>query len=138
MQTLSTFLIPITCAIIILNKATESKKFSTQLFRLAILWRYVMTTQTSLVAGQVRLRQWAEQIRDRQNRGFGNAYSWSFRGGKSIWKNIGQTPTHTTRRAIHLHPRLYADFATKFSPGKAGRAEEEKCGRSGSAVSGIR
>ena len=27
-----------------------------------------MTTQTSLVAGQVRLRQWAEQIRDCQNR----------------------------------------------------------------------
>ena len=57
-----------TCVIIILNKATESKKFSTQLFKLAILWRYVMTTQTSLVAVQVRLRQWAEQIRDCQNR----------------------------------------------------------------------
>ncbi len=57
-----------TCIIIILNKATESKKFSTQLFKLAILWRYVMTTQTSLVARQVRLRQWAEQIRDCQNR----------------------------------------------------------------------
>lgn len=27
-----------------------------------------MTTQTSLMAGQVRLRQWAEQIRDCQNR----------------------------------------------------------------------
>ena len=27
-----------------------------------------MTTQTSLVAGQVRRRQWAEQIRDCQNR----------------------------------------------------------------------
>ena len=57
-----------TCVIIILNKATKSKKFSTQLFKLAILWRYVMTTQTSLVAGQVRLRQWAEQIHDCQNR----------------------------------------------------------------------
>lgn len=27
-----------------------------------------MATQTSLVAGQIRLRQWAEQIRDCQNR----------------------------------------------------------------------
>ena len=46
-----------------------SKKFSTQLFRLTLMsGGVIMTEETSLVAQQVRLRQWAEQIRDCQNR----------------------------------------------------------------------
>ncbi|GAB6400743.1 hypothetical protein IMM1_19720 [Pseudocoprococcus immobilis] len=46
-----------------------SKKFSTQLFRLTLMNRgVIMIEETSLVAQQVRLRQWAEQIRDCQDR----------------------------------------------------------------------
>lgn len=32
------------------------------------IWRYSMKSQTSLVASQVRLQHWAEQIKDCQNR----------------------------------------------------------------------
>ena len=56
-------------AIIKLNKVTLSKKFSTQLFRLTLIsGGVIMADETSIVARQVRLRQWAEQIRDCQNR----------------------------------------------------------------------
>lgn len=45
----------------------QSKKFSTQLFR-PYSRRLAMKSQTSLVARQVRLNEWAEQVRDCQNR----------------------------------------------------------------------
>lgn len=56
-------------AIIKLGKVTLSKKFSTQPFRLIIIsGGVIMAEETSLVAQQVRLRQWTEQIKDCQNR----------------------------------------------------------------------
>ena len=54
--------------------------------------------------------------------GFGNVYSLKSNAGKSTWRSMGQTPIPTGRKAIHLHPRLFAETAKRYLHEKAGGA----------------
>ena len=51
---------------------------------------------------------------------------------------MGQTPIPTGRKAIHLHPRKFAETAIRFWHGKAGGAARVLTVRYGNAVNGTR
>ena len=70
--------------------------------------------------------------------GFGNVYSLKSNAGKSTWRSMGQTPIPYGRKAIHLHPRLFAETAKRYLHEKAGGATRVMTVRYGSAVNATR
>ena len=70
--------------------------------------------------------------------GFGNVYSLKSNAGKSTWRSMGQTPIPIGRKAIHLHPRLFAETAIRYLHEKTGGAARVLTVRYGSAVNATR
>jgi len=70
--------------------------------------------------------------------GFENVYSLKSNAGKSTWRSMGQTPIPIGRKAIHLHPRLFAETAIRYLHEKAGGAALVLTVRYGSAVNATR
>ena len=58
--------------------------------------------------GKSRCFMWRMTMMPSYQSGFGNVYSLKSNSGKSTWRSVGQTPIPTGRKAIHLHPRLFA------------------------------
>lgn len=54
--------------------------------------------------------------------GFGNVYSLKSNVEKSTWRSMGQTPIPTGRKAIHSHPRKFAETVYKVFARKGWRS----------------
>ena len=88
--------------------------------------------------GKSRCFMWRMTMMPSYQSGFGNVYSLKSNAGKSTWRSMGQTPISTGRKAIHLHPRLFAETAKRYLHEKAGGATRVMTVRYGSAVNATR
>ena len=72
--------------------------------------------------GKSRCFMWRMTMMPSYQSGFGNVYSLKSNVEKSTWRSMGQTPIPTGRKAIHSHPRKFAETVYKVFARKGWRS----------------